>query len=136
MVGCGGGASNSGSSGSSGANNSAIATGQNELGYYGKNVIFGDLCICRGWEITSPGESKSLKFLFPSDDQYAVAFKGIDVFDVMYGISNDGTTMTINDYSDTFQLHITSSQSQYCYNGTYSKISTGESMDVTICGAE
>ncbi len=134
MVGCG--SSGSSDGGSSGANNSAIAAGQNELGYYGQNVIFGNLCICRGWEITSPGESQSLNLLFPYDNQYAVASKGINVFDVTYGISNDGTTMKINDYDNTFQIHITSSQSQYCYNGTFSNISTGESIDVTICGAE
>ena len=134
MTGCGGGGNGSGSAGT---NNAALATGQNELGYYGKNVIFGDFAIAsRGWGISSPQEQHNLQLLFSADGQDVLIAIGIDLSDGIYGVSNDGHTLTISDYIDKYKIQIVSSQSEYCYSGTFSKISTGQIMDVTICAAQ
>jgi len=81
-------ACNSSNTTSSGIDNYELAEGKNEYGYFGEDVIFGSSTIVGTWEINSTYTPDEIIIFLPN---------GITEDDAMYGLSIDGTTLTILD---------------------------------------
>lgn len=130
MVGCG---SSGGGSSAPVVDNSTLADGQNEYGYWGSRVMLGDFTLARKWTLSSPTEAKDLYLIFPTDTDVGFGIQGINIFDFSFGVSANAQSITVDDYNNQFKLTLGSPQSDHCYNATFSNINTGQTSDVTAC---
>ena len=133
MVGCGSSSSGDGGSSIPAVDNSTLADGQNEYGYWGSSVMLGDFTLARKWTLSSPAEAKDLYLIFPTDTDVGIGIQDINIFDFSFGVSANAQSVTVDDYNNQFKLTLGSLQSDRCYNATFSNMSTGQNSEVTAC---
>lgn len=144
MIGCGGGGGGDSSSGLPTVDNSILADGSNEYGYFGVDVIFGGIEVTGDWNIYNlEVDGESLYATFYSDGTGEIVNSQTNGrTDVVYGVSKDGRVL---DTSETIKLTITGVNEggavlNYnnetlvldCYYGTYSDWIV-PAVDVEIC---
>jgi len=149
MVGCGGGGSSSLSNPPSASiDNSTLADGENQYGYFGADVIFVNTKVTQNWSYFNKDNDDKLELysgFYADGDGYFGNVNQIGHADIDYGVSKDGKVIKVGgDYSVTITLvSILYEQMTYtntdtgattvvdCYNVTASD-RTG-SHDVMMC---
>ncbi len=105
MVGCGGGGGGSGS-GTPVVDNSTLADGENQYGYFGNNVIFANTTVAKMWDFYDRDDNLGYvlyaRFNTDGDGFMASPTLAIDRKYIDYGVSKDGRVIkTGGDYSAT-----------------------------------
>ncbi len=131
VSGCGGGGGNSGGGVTppTQLDNSLLADGENQYGYFGTNVIFGDSLATGEWtQTTSSGKSINFELLA---DGTIVLDSGTSLGDFYfdYGISKDGQELT---WSVGEVWYITGNRSGECYNADWVQ-SDGDTGTFILC---
>ncbi|MDQ7047595.1 MAG: hypothetical protein Q9M39_08210 [Sulfurovum sp.] len=111
MVGCGGGSSDGGETTPPVLNNAELSDGENEQGYFGEEVIFGETKIVGEWRRT--GGTTTFDFNFLADGTQIVVGGILDGLAMNYGISKDGTELSSN-IGET--VYIITKRSGDCYD--------------------
>ena len=88
MIGCGGGGGGD-SVNLPSVDNSILADGENEWGYYGTNVLFGEYLVAQSWTAIDESDDTFIDIEFFSDGDFL--FDGYYVG--VYGVSLDGRTI-------------------------------------------
>ena len=91
--------------------NSKLADGQNEFGYFGKNVIFGETKIVGKW--TESGGEDTWHYTFQADGKQIFNGGFFDGSILDYGVSSDGKTIK-TDYFGS--MNFVKKRSGDCYD--------------------
>lgn len=92
MVGCGSSGGGSSDTSTPPFSNAEVATGSNAFGYYGENVLFGDIPISGGWDYTI-GDSEPVTYYY-GDDGVAFVLTEWHVQEELYGVSDDAQDLS------------------------------------------
>ena len=109
--------------------NSKFADGQNEFGYFGKNVIFGETKIVGKW--TESGGEDTWHYKFQADGQKIVIGGFLDGLAMESGVSSDGKKII----AGTDTMHLVKKRSGDCYD-VENINSNGGISNRTICKYE
>ncbi len=113
--------------------NAAVAEGQNEYGYYGNEVIFGNSVAVGNWTnkaVYNGSEETVIIDLYSGGEMSLTNItRGIS-FDGTYGISHDGANMKTS-LGDT--VAIQSSIGNNCYNVLLTNINKIGSLSAKLC---
>ena len=87
MIGCGGGGS---SNSLPDVDNSKLAADENQYGYFGDSVVFGNTKIVGGWFLFQESSDGSVTLNFQSDGDGTYQRRGGSLYYGDYGVSSDG----------------------------------------------
>jgi len=136
LVGCGGGSGSPSNTVPAGVDNSAVTNLQNQYGYFGNDVKFGDYKISEGvWTLFDEVKTDRVVMTFRDDGSFKFRNGNYD-----YGISKDGTTIK-SDVLNDIQIRSTKKDlyEVTSLGGVTSKIDcyvvSGGDIDLIMCPA-
>ena len=107
--------------------NSKLADGQNDYGYFGKNVIFGETKIVGKW--TESGGGDTWHYTYQADGEQIFDGGFLDGAAIDYGVSADGKTIKADGWGT---MNFVKKRTGDCYD-VESINSKGEIQSRTMC---
>lgn len=137
FVGCGGGSGSIDDGIDNTVDNSLLADGVTDLGYYGEFVVFGNHALVRRWTLTNPNQPNSPIYITFTETDFAIKEEGNTVSGIDFGVSKDGRSVLIDDGShELVEIYLSRASSPDCYDANLIYVNTSESINISICAQD